>query len=55
MKARCPNCNRITGVAKNKQGARIFPKHRTGRSTKKNVKPVCVGTGTIVAKPMIVT
>jgi len=42
MKSECPNCNRNVGVTKTKPHRLV--KHRIGRSTKKNVQPVCKGT-----------
>lgn len=40
MKARCPECKRLVGIVKSVKG-KTYPKHRTGRSNPKNVKPVC--------------
>ena len=42
---RCPECNRMVGTEKNENKITVKAKHRTGRSTKKNVKSVCLGSG----------
>ena len=45
MKVKCKKCNRNVGTTLVFNGDRLYNKHRTGRSTPKNVKPVCEKSG----------